>query len=182
MALRYQAAVDYVTSMEDISLAELQSREPYCSAVGIKAIERWSREDGWRERRMKFMREMQAEAERKLHGGLVQARVKELERMQRIAQSMVDDILGTDEYPGVSPKSKEGMVSSLVRLLDSADQVHPTFTGQDQGRGQVAAQLSDEEARAAAEAIIRQRREKIRGELADRRKQLPPGEAEASDE
>lgn len=172
LALRYSAAVDYVTSVKDISIRELWTWPKY-QHLALETLHRWSTEDNWWERRLKFMKEVQAEAEAKLHGGLVKARVQQMRRMEEIAQSMEDDILGQR----VSPKSKEGMASALVRVLDSAeqlrdkisDQVQPSYVGQNQRDGGVTAEVSEEEARAAATAIMAQRRERIRAQLREAR-------------
>lgn len=179
--LRHSAGMHYVTNLGGLSIRELNQIPPY-DQVGQSTLERWSVEDEWLARRQRYFAEITAEAEKRLQEKVVRARVRSLARTEEIATQIADEIAaGT-----VEAKSKEGLITALVRLLGLneelrdkiAAQVVPTHLGGvSQETIPVTPKLSPEEARAAASAIIQQRRNATRQRL-DAERRAGEGEPE----
>lgn len=181
--MRFAAATEYVTNLRGISIRDLSKQSPFDTA-STGTLERWSIEDEWVPRRQRFFQEITAEAEKRLQEKVIRARVNQLAKMEAIAGDMADEIL-TGE---LAAKSKEGMVSALVRLLESsenlrgkiAEQVVPTHLGGvEQETMPMTPKLTDAEARAAATAVLHQRRletrQRVKAGTLGEKKSVKPG-------
>ena len=168
--LRYAAGSEYITNFAGLSIRELAKRSPF-DQVSPASLTRWAVEDEWVRRRQQYFQTITHEAEKRLQEKLIRARVDQLSKMEDIAIQMADEILSGI----VQAKSKEGMVTALVRLLESSEamreklaaQVVPAYLGGVQQETlPLTPHLSNEETRAAVTAVLQQRRLQTRQRIA----------------
>jgi len=167
--LRQLAGIEYTTRFESVSVRVLGLAPPF-DTIPLRTLQHWALVDRWPERRQKYFARIVAKAEEKLGDRLVKARLDELKSRENIADSMAVDILAGN----VESKSQEGMVSALTKLLDSNDSLRERITksvaptqmgGPHQDSLPVTPTLTDEEARAAASAVIQIRRTAARQQI-----------------
>lgn len=167
--MRHTAALQYVTSRQGISIRELAKTVPF-NQLYPATLERWSAEDNWVQRRQKYFQEIRGEIETRIAEKLIQTRVKQLESMDMLFETLMVDITTTNA------KTKEGIVTAAVRVLEASDtirdklskEVVPEHLGGVHREGMpVTPTLTDVEARAAAKAVIQKRREQARAGMAE---------------
>ncbi len=169
-----------------MSLRELHA-ESELEHLHLRTVEAWSRDHAWSQKRRAFQDECLERLRAKVGDELVQQRQLDLERMETLKERVLQAL------PSAEPKSLEGLVGSLCRLIQLQDDMRSTVlpqmppTAQPVGgsplRPDMKPRLTDEEARAAATTIIRMRCDRMRAELAQaageaapaKRRKKPPG-------
>lgn len=177
--LRHAAAVEYATDQSSCTIEELHRRAIFVG-INLGTFKQWSFEDKWGERRATFQKQTQEKMQRAIGDELVRRRLKTMERLDTV----LDKALKKLEDEAVQMNSWEGVATVLVRLIQMMDEFHEKVAGnlltgltpmqsEAGGSGVVAPisqaarpRLNDDEARAAAKAIIHMRREKVRAEAA----------------
>jgi hypothetical protein len=128
-------------------------------------MERWATEDEWVKRRQKFHTTIRSEIEARIAEKLIQTRVKQLEQIDDLVQEVFKEV------GAVAPKTQEGLISSLVKLLGAGDMMREKLAkevvpkhlgGVEQETLPMIPKLTTEEASIAARAILRKRRAEVR--------------------
>jgi len=185
--LRFSAGLAYTTDLNGISVEALSERPPFVGAVPLKRLREWATKDQWVARREALANEWRRAVEAKLGQRQVQQALVDLEN----TDMMVADALDKLAKKVGSVNSYEGLVNATVRLMEFRASlrgqvmgavVAPSINTVTVG---VSAQmprpkLSAEEARAAANAILKRRRDEIRAEQA-REEQAKETEKKATD-
>ena len=160
--MRHSAATAYATSLKGVTIRELRETPPY-DQLNHGTLERWCVEDEWVKCRQKYFQEVRAEIESRISEKLVRVHVRQLEKMEDIADQLADEILTNK----VEAKSKEGLVTAMVRLLESQDGLREKLAqivvpahlgGVEQESLPLVPKVTPEEARAGAKAILQRRR------------------------
>jgi len=110
--LRYAAATEFITDLRGMTLREMAAIPPF-NEVSIDCLRQWATADKWVSRRKKFFSDIQKAAEKKIHGSLVQARVKQLRALEMIDEKLQKQIMDGK----VQPRSEEGLINALVRVI-----------------------------------------------------------------
>lgn len=172
--MRHSAATEYVTSLKGISIRELNKVPPFDQVAEI-TMSRWSVEDGWVERRQKYFLEVRSEIEARIAEKLIQTRVRQLEKMEDIADQLADEII----IGAVEAKSKEGLVTAMVRLMEAQDGIREKLAkevvpahlgGVQQETLPMTPEITTEEARVGVKAILQRRRVHAREKIDQDRK------------
>lgn len=165
--MRHSAALQYVTSMQGVSVRELNKVSPF-DQVSQTTLERWATEDEWVRRRQQYFENIRADIESHIAKKMVKVRVEQLKKID----VQVETLFG--QIDAVPPKSKEGLITALVRLLEAGDSMREKLAqevvpvhlgGVRQKTLPLTPQLSEEEARDAALAILRRRRTIVRAKV-----------------
>lgn len=165
--LRHSAALHYVTSLDGISVRQLHNHPPF-DQLGFRTMERWCVEDEWVHRRQQYMERIRSDIESHINQRMVETRVEQLKQIDVKVTSLFGEI------DKVEPKSKEGMITALVRLMEAGNSLREKLSkeivpshigGTQQDNVPVTPHLTHEDAREAALAILRRRRAAIRGNL-----------------
>lgn len=162
--LRHTAALHYVTSLDGISIRELHKRPPF-DQVSETSLERWCAEDEWVRRRQKYMERIRADIEAHIAEKMVETRVEQLKRIDSEVTTLFAQL------DSVKPKSKEGLVTAMVRLIELGNNIRESLAkevvpehlgGVQQETIPLTPNLDHEDVRAATKAILHRRREAIR--------------------
>lgn len=162
--LRHSAALHYVTSLDGISIRELHKRPPF-DQVSETSLERWCAEDEWVRRRQKYMARIRSDIEAHIAEKMVETRIEQLKQIDAKVGKLFTEI------DGVAPKSKEGLITATVRLLEAGDNLREKLSkevvpehlgGVQQETIPLTPQLDREDARAAAKAVLQRRRDATR--------------------
>ena len=156
--LRADAGLAYMSDPACSSIEKL-SKDPRFDSVSKRTLERWATEDGWVERKQKFLAKWTEEAKKKLGSQLMEARIAEMEQlleMRDIGMSFVRD-------PTVRPKSWEGAVRGVLetngRIEGLAKDLSSDLMPPGAANIKVEVDMSEGELDAAAQAILEQRRQ-----------------------
>lgn len=173
--LRFSAGLQYTTDLHGITVEELAECAPFKNTVALKTLQKWCLEDQWVARREALMAEWRRDIEAKLGQRQVQQALVDLQT----TDSMAEDILEKLRNKVGMVNSFEGLINSMIRLMEFRQtlrgqvltQTAPgpvgTVPGVSRPGGQMPKpNLSVEDARAAAAAIIKRRRDEIRAEQA----------------
>jgi hypothetical protein len=164
--LRQLAGIQYSTSQAGITVPEM-SRMPPFDHVSIRTLEGWCAYDHWEDKRKEYFARLRDQIEQRLAASVVETRVQHLQRIDSIAEAIIADI----ESKEVGYKSREGMITALVKLLEVGDRMREKVAARIAPKLDCAgvltltAELSEDEARAAAKLIMKTRREKLRAGL-----------------
>lgn len=164
--LRQLAGLTFITNQDPISISDISRMENFRD-VPLRTLTRWAAVDQWGERRNQFFLGIRQEIELRLQTKIINVRMNQLavvdemfEQAVRIVQSQIAE-----------PNSLEGMIGAAIKLLDVGDRLRervqrdaiPTSLGQGvHPANAIQPELSEGEAREAAKAIMRLRRENMR--------------------
>lgn len=176
--IRKQAGVYYVTDLIRRCTVKDMHNSGLFPGIPLDTLRKWATRDRWNEQRKAFEARYQHAIERQRGADLARERAKEMKRSQLLLDKMEKKLLGKKQPEA---KSYEGMVTAWVRLashiealretqLDQAILLNPPQAqsdGEESGQEQTrqGPQLSAEEAREAARAILEVRRRRIREDL-----------------
>lgn len=172
LALRHAACLRYITDHRGISIKKLSEQELFKDSVSYETFQRWSMVDKWVERRSEFFENIRDDIKKNLGKRLVDIQVDQLKELDVLYHESIKKL----KAKKLKPKSLEGMITALVKLVTASNELRdkiakeivPEHLGGAQGDGmQVTPKLTEEEARAAAMAIIHQRRAKMRATATD---------------
>ena len=164
--------------MDGISVRELQKQPPF-DQVSVVTMERWCNEDEWVRRRQQYFERIRADIESRIAEKMVQTRIEQLKQIDRQVEQVFTEV------DGVKAKSKEGLLTALVRLLEAGDGIREKLSkevvpahlgGVPQETIPLTPTLSEEEAREAARAVLQRRRMATRSRA--RARQQEEAEAE----
>jgi hypothetical protein len=167
--LRQLAEVQFVTSQEFISLAEL-AKDPKFKHLKPTTLTHWSAEDCWFAKRQEYFERLKKQLEQKIGTALVRAQYDQLAEMDALAE----DIKNKLRKGTIPVRSFEGLVKALLgveefrradRIRLAADIIPESLDSQPLAENQIVPDLSDEEARKLATEIMKLRQQKIRGKL-----------------
>jgi hypothetical protein len=176
--IRKQAQIHYYTDLVKRCTVKQMYESGLFPGVSLARLRAWATEDHWVELRKRYEAQYQHAMERQRGATLARERAKEMEKAQKQLDKM-DRLLNGKKAPPA--KTYEGMITARVRLAGHIEQLrdvqldqtlllepppHPGAeggAGPEVGRNKV--DLSAEEAREAARAILKVRRERIREEM-----------------
>lgn len=176
--LRYAAVLRYTTDLNGISVTDL-GKEDLFSVVPAGTLQRWMYEDRWTEKRNAVMERWRGQIEAKLGDELVQRRLESFRQVKMIKDGLIERLKESllSKFADMSTKDAVDSLAKLLKLefdmgVAVLHDAMPTLTMQHATvRVQAvpgvtttplaAPSLSQEEARAAAVAVIRARRAKI---------------------
>lgn len=177
MSARRAAAVVYITDVVHYCTIEQLAKMPMFEHLSLGVYKRWAKLDRWSEQRKRFETMLNDRAEREMANKLLRERRAELEKAHALYQDMIGTLSNKKTRP--EPKSFEGMVGAFVKLgqyiealrvvtLDNMD-LFKTTPVEGEGEQQevvrkIHPDLSPEEMRAAASAILEARRARHREE------------------
>ena len=166
--LRLLAEARCVLSAEPLDLREVAADKDF-DGVGVHQLRAWSDAGRWTERRAEHLQRLRQQVQSKLAVALRRSRLQQLRAMRQIEHQgmlMLSD-------PNLTPKNGwESMANAVARLSERIENMQ-TSIGRDAvagltpavsqlAQGDVPAdmlpELSDEEARAAARAVVEMRR------------------------
>jgi len=170
--LRYAAGVYYTTDLHGCSLTDM-TKHPIYGVIPYGTLEYWSKQDEWVKRREANREQWRKKIEAAVGNKLAQARVKQLESLERVYQKVLEKL----ESDAVAAGTYEGLTNALLRIAEVMDEwrsklameIWPSMAeaSAEGSQGQalmLRAKLSREEARAAATLIIQKRREQLKAE------------------
>lgn len=175
--LRRLAELHYTTTQGKVSLASMAATHPF-NEVSLSTLEIWCNEDNWVRKRQDFFSAIADEIKAKIHGAVVASRVEELKSLDKLRQDIYGTLLPSpsdyeDENGVITPppvKSYEGLVSAFVKLSAFTDQLKDKVAAEiapdsasSGGGSQV--QLSDDDIKAAARAIVLDRQAKLAAKM-----------------
>jgi len=124
--LRRCAGQDYVYSPQHLSIVRLSEHPFYAGRVPVRTLEYWAVQDRWAERRKKWFEEIQKRAESELGNRLTQARIAELEAVDRLIQAidaeMFKVVKGALKFKK-APKSMESLIDKRIKAAQWRDQL-----------------------------------------------------------
>lgn len=160
------AMYHYATNLNACSLTDMLTEEKFAE-IPIGTLKYWSSLDGWPAEREKFKARLTEKHMDKMAEAMVQARKEQIETN--------DKLLGVIEMntQWAEPKSQEGMITAYTRLAQFQDELRQRVLD-DVSRtdfaaastAPVKANITPQEARVAALAIVKQRQQTIRDEMA----------------
>lgn len=166
--LRWLAGLHYATSLSSTSVAEMARTDPF-TLVSEKTLEAWSRKDRWIEKRHQYRDQIAEKIRAKLGDEHVRHHIRMLKDMQGVYERVVE-LLHSDDAP--KPKSFESMLNSYTKLVLAIGEIRRDVIGfiaprpelgtdrdgdSDSTAPHMVPEISEDEARIAAEAILRQR-------------------------
>lgn len=165
--LRRMAEIRYVTDPQGISSQELSEIEPFKGVVRPHLMCDWRSKHDWVEKRKKYFDGVSDSIKKKLGKRLVSIQVEQLKELD----TLYHDAIAKLKERKLKPKTLEGMITALVKLVTASNELRdriareivPENLGGTRDEGmQVTPKLTESEARAAAKAIIHERRAKMR--------------------
>jgi len=178
--LREIAGYIYTTSLQKITLAELSDHPSLGRHVPARTLESWSRKYGWVEERQRNATAWREAMVRETGRELVEFRRDQLKKLRVLGEIMFKELLPDKEGKiRLSINSYESMAQAFVKVVAAGDQlteaalsaimpdVQPTVEGAS-AKSEVAlkSDMTIEEARIGAKAILQARREQQRRLLA----------------
>jgi len=175
--LRKVAGIHYQTDLVHRCTVRQMYESEMFPGISLSQLSSWADHDHWNDLRKRYEAEFQYHMERRRGMELARARVKEMTKAQKLFDKMMGK-LGAKKQPEV--RSYEGLATAVVRVgtyieqlrdvqLDQSLLLQPPMpvAGEDKGPSsdRRAPELTPEEAREAARAILNVRRERIRAEL-----------------
>lgn len=174
--LRFAAGIAFTTDVSGVTVAELAKRAPFVGVVPPTTMAYWATADHWAARREAMIVDWRRQIEAKIGQKQVAQALVDLDHADRMLAQSLDKI----QNGMVAVNSYEGLINSTVRLMEFRaglraqvlSTVAPTMGGvpgnASPGSQLQKPQLSVEDARAAAAAVIKRRRDEIRAEQAKR--------------
>lgn len=173
--LRVSAGLAYTTDIHGVSLRELSERQPFVGVVTLRQLERWSAEDNWVNRRRDILDNWRRVIEAKVGSEVVRKRVEDLMQMDTLAEKAMAKLESR-----LKAQSWEGVAQALIKLWQLRDQYRekiaaeliPAASPQSTlgGSSPLGAlpkpKFSVDEVRAAAHAVMAQRRAQMRATAA----------------
>ena len=162
------AGLTYVGDSGGLTIEEMHKRAPF-SAVNLETLYGWSKQDRWVERRAEFLAKVQASVLTAKRQEVVAAQLRVLDDTETIYQKTLTRLQGNDpDCPLLVTKSYEALLGAFCRLVGVMHEVRrdivntPLREGLVEGSVQAAddrlmPELSPEEARVAALAVVRHR-------------------------
>ena len=173
--LRWLAGLHYATNLEGTSIVEMAKIEPF-TMVTEGTLGTWARRDRWIEKRREYRDQIATKIRSRLGDEHVRHHIRMLKDMQAVYETVVQT-LNSDDAP--KPKSFESLLNSYTKLVLAIGEIRrdvvgfiaprPNFgasgeEGEGSGTPQMVPEISEDEARIAAEAILRQRLQITDGE------------------
>lgn len=164
--LRHLAEIKYTTDPKGISLKGMASTEPFCE-VSHKTLSQWCAADDWVDKRQEYFDGIRDGIKKKLGKRLIKISVDQLKNLDSISKTVYRNIKSSE------PKSMEGMVAAYTNVVKTSNELRDRIAqeivpgqlgGPAEAGSQITPKLNEEEARAAALAIMHVRRVKIRAE------------------
>ncbi len=174
--LRWSGGLYYTTDLRGTTLEQM-AKHPYFGKVTFNTLANWSTQDRWVERRQQNLDQWRRLIENKIGSELVKARTEQLTQMRKLFDKLMKKAMAGR----LKTRSLEGAVSALVKLADLMDNwndklfrvVIPDMPGgsmvSPMSPGMMASakpKLTQSEARRAARAVLDERRETLRREIA----------------
>ncbi len=166
--LRWLAGLHYATNLAGTSIVEMSRTDPF-TMVSEPTLASWASKDRWIEKRIQYRDRVSEKIRARLGDEHVRHHIQMLKDMQGVYERVVQ-ILHSEDAP--KPKSFESMLNSYTKLVLAIGEIRRDVIGfiaprPDLGTGgegeQISAtphmvpEISEDEARIAAEAILRQR-------------------------
>jgi hypothetical protein len=166
--LRAQAGWMYTTN-EKLPTVQDICELPMFREVEVKQMQHWCGADRWNERRKEFWDGINQGVRKKLGNELIQRKIEMLEDCGKIYDQNIDMIMGNSGLERPQPKNYESLLRAHTNLLktmvimghDVIDVVVPAVTPETvtlEDIPKIAPELTAEEARIAALAVVEQRR------------------------
>lgn len=166
--LRWLAGLHYATSLTGTTVAEMAQTEPFTMVTG-STLFRWSRDDRWIEKQRRYRDQIAEKIQARLGDEQVRHHLRMLKDMQGVYQKIVD-LLQDEDAP--KPKSYESLVRAYTKLVLAIGEIRRDVVGFVAPRPELSvdasddspeltspmvSEISEDEAKIAAEAILRQR-------------------------
>ena len=166
--LRWLAGLHYSTSLAGTSIPEMSTVDPF-TMVSEATLASWATKDRWIEKRIQYRDQISDKIRARLGDEHVRHHIQMLKDMQGVYVRVVELLLDED---APKPKSFESLLNSYTKLVLAIGETRrdvvgflaprPDLTTNESGDPSSAAphmvpEISDDEARIAAEAILRQR-------------------------
>jgi len=175
--LRKVAELIYVTSQEAITIKNLAKLPEFEGRVHFNTIGEWCREDRWVEKRELYYNELQERIKEQILTSQVKSRVNQLQHMDGIFSDILHKLAKGEAEPG----TYEGMVGAAVKVSKEMDELRdkisreiiPQRINQMLGSKEetpIEPEVSLEEARAGAMAIIEKRRQAAKKQAEEEKK------------
>lgn len=167
-SLRFAAETYYTLSPGDISLSAM-CRVPQFENISPETMQRWAHDGGWLARRQQNQDSLRDMLRYRLAHSLVEDRVRHMEAQQWIC----DEGLSLLENDRLQPKGGwEGVAGAVVGTMRNMEQMRKDVVEEltsglsapnaDASLGHVDDDISPEEARAAARALVEVRQRSLR--------------------
>lgn len=167
--LRSRAGSIFVVDPSMPTIDDIAS-SPEFSEVPNSTLRNWAQEDAWEERRREFIESINARVRQRIGNELVQQQIRILKDCDTIYEKNMEIFTGQSGFDMPPPKSYESFLrahTTFIRAIsemgrDVIDVVVPPTVPQGEPVDEVSRvlpELSTEEARIAALAIVQQRRQ-----------------------
>jgi len=169
--LRAKAAHYYITSLDRISVAQLNDQDPF-SSVSLHTMREWATKDGWTDLRRAFFERLQLRAAEVMAEKMVATRKNQIDNLTVLLEDALGQIMLTP------PKTREGMMQAYIKAGQFLDDLTEKVSNAAQGAfskaqssqlrstSKVKPALTKAEARAAAMAVIEKRQNVVRDRIA----------------
>lgn len=168
--LRFLAQERYARDLNNPSVRELNEQEPF-AGISWNTFKNWADKDRWVERRRNFHQQIRDRAADKLTETLISSRKTQHDQMTTMIEHLVTSMLITPA------KTKEGVAQALtklfalqddfrVKILEDATQLNLAKRSPTRPQGHpIKPVLSRQDAKVAAEAVLRARLEETRARI-----------------
>jgi len=185
--LRRKAGERYITSLDGISVSELQAI-PEFNTVSVSRITSWQYEDSWVAKRKRFLDNYERNFERRIGTKLIQDRIADLRKAESLQKILDATAIETQkdgsEIFKLQPKSVEGWIRAKLDLMEFIDKRRSQLSGEIIGQAgpvQVSTEsevrhtnlhpnlrvkLTEEEAFAIAKVLLEKRRAEVAARMA----------------
>lgn len=180
LSLRHRALLFYCYENQASSIASMSQQAPF-NQVALRTLECWSAADRWQERRQQAQERWAIRVQERIGNQLVQKRVDQLRSLEKL-DVQIGEFL---ESGSLEFKSLESGISALVRLAQCMDDLREKVLGDlPRARPQtpekaLVPDLTPDEAREAAKAILEIRRNRMSAESATKAYQAEYPDVEA---
>ena len=162
--LRRLAGLKYITSQKPMSLKQLYEDPEFRYKVTYQSLQNWCQEDRWIEQRKQYYDNITEAIKQQISSRQIKSRVEQLKALDEIATRMHEKIVTDAADPG----TYEGMVGAYLKAEILRENIRDKILkevipdsllgGLGSEDGKIVPQLTEEEAREAALAIIKKRR------------------------
>lgn len=168
--VRFAAEMYYTLSTQAVSVRDMVAL-PQFSMVTVRTMQRWADEGGWWDIRQAHLAKLRGLLQSKLSSRLVAQRSEQMQMMDDILHQGVQML----SDPNLQPRNWEGVAGTTLKVVEAIDrwgagiksemtpdEVKPG-AAQQQLPAHMMPALSEDEARAAARAIVLMRRKNSGG-------------------
>lgn len=165
--LRLYAGHCYATDLGGCTIAGLHQIEPF-TYIPRTTLRTWSQEDDWQGQRQRFRESLSHKLADKVADVITQDRVDQVQAVMREADRVLDMM-----RVAAVPKSYEGMAGVWLKMQEFLEDMRTKMAtvvsqsplGEEHGVANIQTNLTEEEAKEAARAVVKFRQAEIRKKL-----------------